>query len=269
MKSYLSEMIVCLLLVGEIVLGSVIYCDHKGLCYEGGLTLLEELLKKNPVSPRYRKTNGLVYYWPFASPLMTVDVVSGVSLYHGHKVRVQEDRNNRPNMALSFRTGYYNIPSGNYFKTGNFTISAWIRPRKNNNWARVVDFGNGQFSDNILLAHTSGTSGRPYFQIWKGSTSISGLSSPNVLPLNQWTHLAVTLEVKSAKMFINGKLDCSGTASDVPNKITRTENYVGRSNWYQPPDNDPDTEADIDEIKIFDRALTAKQINFEMNNDMY
>ena len=66
-------------------------------------------------------------------------------------------------------------------------------------------------------------------------------------------------------MFINGKLDCSGTASDVPNNITRTQNYVGRSNWYI----GQDAEADLDEIKIFDRALTAMQIKSEMNNDMY
>ena len=248
-------------MVGEIV-GSVIYCDVKGLCYVGGLTLLEELLKKNPVNPRYRETSGLVYYWPLAAPHITVDVVSGVSLYHGYKVRIQQDRNNRPNMALSFRTGYYNIPSGNYFKTLNFTIAVWIRPRVNNNGARVVDFGNGP---HIEFAHSMGTTGRPYFSYFKGNNVVLYLASPTVLPLNQWTHLTATLELKSAKLFINGKLDCSTTASDIPKNITRSSNFIGRSNWSY----DQETEADIDEIKIFDGALTASQIKFEMNNDMY
>ena len=46
--------------------------------------------------------------------------------------------------------------------------------------------------------------------------------------------------------------------------ITRTSNYIGRSNWMV----DQDANADYDDLKIFDRSLNQQEILFEKNNNL-
>ena len=45
--------------------------------------------------------------------------------------------------------------------------------------------------------------------------------------------------------------------------ITRTQNYIGRSDSYPI---DPDANAIIDELKIFNRGLNQSEIENDMNN---
>ena len=81
--------------------------------------------------------------------------------------------------------------------------------------------------------------------------------------MNEWTHLAFTFDQNlTNKIYINANLTISDSWHEPFNNITRIYNYVGRVN-------DPDiTDINgiIDELKIFNRALTQQEIHFEMNN---
>ena len=44
-------------------------------------------------------------------------------------------------------------------------------------------------------------------------------------------------------------------------KVNRTSNFIDRSNW-----GDPNPDAIFDDLKLFNRALTQKEIQFEKDN---
>ena len=46
--------------------------------------------------------------------------------------------------------------------------------------------------------------------------------------------------------------------------LNRTRNYLGYTNWRSDANGDPPSDADFDEIKIFNRYLTAREIQGDM-----
>ncbi|MFZ2958395.1 MAG: LamG-like jellyroll fold domain-containing protein [Candidatus Ozemobacteraceae bacterium] len=149
-------------------------------------------------------------------------------------------------------------PSGTYF-SGDFSILAWVYVRNFSSWSRVIDFGNGPNSDNILLAITNGTSGQPNLHIFNGGTA-SNFTAPSAIPLNQWVHLAATLQGSTAKIYVNGTVVVTGTLN-TPRNITRNRCYIGRSNW-----GDPLANAFMSDLSIWSTARTADDIQSDMNS---
>ena len=161
--------------------------------------------------------------------------------------------------ALNFSSSLQNyayLPSGTYF-SGDFTIECWVKPTAYSNWSRVIDFGNGAGSNNVLFGTSYGTSGKPGFYV--GGVQFE---ANDQLPLNQWSHIAATLSGNTATIYINGV--ASGTANfPVPANITRNNNYIGRSNW-----GDPAPEASFDDLRIWNVAKTGTEILASMNNEL-
>jgi len=180
--------------------------------------------------------------------------ISGLNQYGGSVANLTNYNTN----ALDFDgiDDYVTAPAGVYF-TGDFTIECWVYPKSFPNWARVIDFGNGAGSDNVLLAYTYGTSGAPGFYV-EGSQ----FEASQTLPLNQWSHIAATLNGTIATIYINGV--AAGTATfPAPVNIVRNNCYIGKSNW-----GDPNADAIFDELRIWNTALTQAQIQASMNTEL-
>src|SRR5262249_42160669 len=129
---------------------------------------------------------------------------------------------------LDGAAGYVQVTNGIWF-SGNFTVESWVFPRSYNNWSRLFDFGNAGYLQEVYLALSDGTSGFPKMGVFtNGNNNLVGSSQQ--LPLNQWTHLAATLNGSTATIFLNGNPVGSGTVL-VPNNVVRTNNYIGRSNF--------------------------------------
>jgi len=85
-------------------------------------------------------------------------------------------------------------------------------------------------------------------------------STTNSVPLNTWTHFAVSINDKDIKIYINGKLD---------SQYTETINISGWSgNWYigQRGNSTNWFLGQLDDLRIYNYALTATQINTLYNN---
>ncbi|MCU0789416.1 MAG: LamG domain-containing protein [Verrucomicrobia bacterium] len=136
-----------------------------------------------------------------------------------------------------------------------FTLEAWVFVRSHNNWSRVMDLGNGMPMDNIVLALSDGTSGRPAFQAYAG-TSWQGITAPDPLPPRQWVHLAATLSNNVAMLYVNGLPVASASNWTPLAGLWRTNNYLGRSAW--PWDGYAD--AVFDDLRIWNVARSAEQI---------
>ncbi|MCZ7640524.1 MAG: LamG domain-containing protein [Verrucomicrobia bacterium] len=166
-------------------------------------------------------------------------------------------------LTLGGASGSYGrMPAGTYFAPGGFTIEAWVFVREVRNWSRLIDFGNGPASDNVLLALSQGTSGRPRLEFYRGA-STTGLTANSVLPLGQWVHLAATFDGTTARFYLNGQLDAEGPLQGATQVVTRNNAYVGRSNW----GGDAWANADFDNLRIWSRGLSAAEILGSMRTE--
>lgn len=150
---------------------------------------------------------------------------------------------------------YGQLPADVYFPPGSFSIEARVYVRDLRSWSRLIDFGNGPASDNLVFALSEGASGRPRLQSFRGGTDVGGLVSSIPLPLNQWVHLAATFDGTVARMYMDGVLVGQGPFNGPNQTIVRTNAFVGRSNW-----GDPLADADIDNLRIWNRSLSVGEV---------
>jgi hypothetical protein len=141
-----------------------------------------------------------------------------------------------------------------YF-SGDFTVTAWINLKTSRSWARIFDFGNGQI-DNVFLG-MYGTSSQLVGKIYKGSSQSQILTSSIVINLNEWYFISFVLSDTTGFIYVNGNQAVNGTLN-VPNNVTRTTNYIGKSNWAT--DSNIYADAIYDEFKINKVALSSSDI---------
>ena len=72
-----------------------------------------------------------------------------------------------------------------------------------------------------------------------------------------WHHLAFILQNKTIYFYVN-TTEIKRFSTNVPRNATRTNNYIGRSNWQ-----DLDANAVYDDIKIYEGVLTKTEIHNE------
>ena len=168
------------------------------------------------------------------------------------------------NNALDFdgTNDHVQVPAGNYLGSGVFTVEGWVYPKSYASNARLLDFGNGQANNNVLLAITGSGNGHPYFQIYNGSGSALGTITSSInVPQNQWSHIAVTVNGTSVIMYVNGAVAGTMTiASAVPN-ISLSSCLIGKSNWV----GDNHFNGMMDEFRIWNVARTQAQIQANSN----
>ena len=137
------------------------------------------------------------------------------------------------------------------------TLEAWIRPTAlGNNWRTVLlkeQTGNYTYA----LYGSTGT-GRPSVNAITGGVDrdLRGTSSP---ALNTWTHLAGTYNGSTMTLYLNGV--SVGTLATTGGITTSTGQLkIGGTTlwpeWFQ---------GDIDEVRIYNRALSAAEIQSDMN----
>jgi len=163
-------------------------------------------------------------------------------------------------------TGYGQLPAGTYFNGGSYTVEAWVNLASYANWSRLFDFSNGAGVQNVLLAFSSGTSGNVV-----GANYAAGSSQPNwvtttLLPLNQWSHVAVVFDAPSSivTLYVNGVKAYSATTG-APQNVNRTLNYVGKSAWSA----DALANGQIDSFRIWSSARSVSDLTSGMTVSAY
>ncbi|WAU81738.1 glycoside hydrolase family 127 protein [Streptomyces sp. Qhu-G9] len=157
---------------------------------------------------------------------------------------------------------YVSLPAAVLNGSAAITLSAWVKPTHNANWTRVFDFGNNNTRYMYLAARNAG--GVPRFAITtNGPGGEQGLNGTAALPLNQWSHLAVTISGSTGTLYVNGASVAQNTSMTLnPSSLgALTNNWLGRSNF-----DDPVFAGAYDEFNVWSRALTAAEITSLQNN---
>lgn len=102
-------------------------------------------------------------------------------------------------------------------------------------------------------------------QIWNANQALSNASAGNAVPLGVWTHVATTFDGSLLKLYVNGVLKSSVTFSS-PVSIGSPASWPGVIGALA---NCPTCDANmlIDELKIWNRAISASELTAIYNNE--
>ncbi|MGJ5892747.1 glycosylase [Streptomyces sp. V2] len=152
---------------------------------------------------------------------------------------------------------YVELPAQVLGGASSVTLAVWIRPTHAGSWARVFDFGNDTTRYLYLAARNAG--GVPRFAITtSGAGGEQGINGTAALPLNQWSHLAVTIGGGVGTLYVNGQAvgRSSGMTLTPAALGTLAHNWLGRSNY----SGDPVFAGAFGGFDVWSRALTAAEI---------
>ncbi|MFB9964331.1 LamG-like jellyroll fold domain-containing protein [Sinosporangium siamense] len=161
--------------------------------------------------------------------------------------------------ALSFNgsTSVVNVADAPSLRlTTALTLSAWVKPTTLTDWRTVVakqlSSSNGA---SYVLYGSNGTGPSGWFQSGGQSSQISG---PEPLAVDTWSHVAVTYDGTTARLYVNGEqfaevplsgdLDDDGGAVQIGSNSVWGEFFSGL----------------IDEVRIYNIAQTSGQIQTDM-----
>jgi hypothetical protein len=159
--------------------------------------------------------------------------------------------------AISFNgaDSYVTLPSG-ILNVNDITVATWVYWNGvGGNWQRIFDFGKD--TTQYMFLTPSSPSGKLHFAITIGSYQNEQSLEATPVPLNQWTHLVVTLQGgTTGKLYVNGSLVASNSITLRPSSINPTVNYLGKSQW----PGDALLNGRVDDFQIYNRALSAVEI---------
>jgi len=204
----------------------------------------------------------LTHYWPITNGTI-LDEKGSSNMVQGALTNFTSDRFGCPNAALAFNSCWTYVPSGIYFDSSEFTISVWIYPQKVDSESRVIDFGNGQSANNIILSLSAGNSLEPSITILSGSTVISNGISSQTLTLNSWLFLVATFNGTNSRIYLNGIL--TGQSNQIYSlpTLTRTNCFIGKSNWAS----NGYSSSYLDDLRFYNKSLTQDEIFKLMNQN--
>ena len=147
---------------------------------------------------------------------------------------------------------YMDIPDSTALETTAFTWSAWFYCTAIDKFNIIVDTATNSsffFGYELFVVNTTN---KIRFASYHSNDAID---STTIVSANTWFHVAATHESGSDKLYVNGSLEASGSASNF--STTDAANLrIGSSNIY-----DLYHQGLIDEVAFFNSALSASDIS--------
>jgi hypothetical protein len=131
------------------------------------------------------------------------------------------------------------------------TLEAWVKPTATGSaWRTVVLKEQNAQLTYALYANTD--QGRPAGHVFTDGDT--GLTGPNALPLNEWTHLATTWDGSTLRLFVDAA-EVASMPLAAPAVTSAGVLRIGGNGvwaeWFQ---------GIIDEVRVYDRALSPTEI---------
>ncbi|WP_456437919.1 LamG domain-containing protein [Desulfurobacterium sp.] len=168
--------------------------------------------------------------------------------------------------ALYFSgNGYVKLPPFGAIWSKGMSVCAWARFEEPRNFERIVDFGNGPGDSNGMNVWFGrvGTTNNIAVESWINSDgninrSVGRLTYPGGIENGKAKFYCFTINNSNREMaiYINGRKVAQKFGNSVAN-VERFQNFIGHSNWSF---FDPDFKGMIDEVKIFNYALSPEQV---------
>jgi Concanavalin A-like lectin/glucanases superfamily/Galactose oxidase-like, Early set domain/Bacterial Ig domain len=138
--------------------------------------------------------------------------------------------------------------------TTAMTIEAWVRPRSLVTWRSVILKERGSHLSYALYANSNTNTPTGHVYIG-GDRSARGTSQ---IPLNSWSHLAVTYNGAALRLFVNGTQVGSRTQTGSIAASTGSLRIGANTVWPEWFD------GVVDEVRLYNRALSVTEIQADM-----
>ena len=163
---------------------------------------------------------------------------------------------------------YIDLPDYLLNTKTNVTIESWStwRGPAGTPWSRIFDFGTSSKGDSphadgggtssFWLSPNSGAN-VVRFDAWNGTPNTPVLAGSAPLPINQESHVVCIYAPDSgvSQLWVNGALIASGNAPFAMSTMLDVNNWLGLSQW-----NDPPLNGEINELRIYEGALGEFEI---------
>lgn len=206
-------------------------------------------------------TNGLVAYYPFNGNANDASGNGNNGILYGGTI-LTADRFGQTNAAYDFdgSSAYVAIPQNAVLNslTTNFTLSVWIWQRGAiAEGYRIVDKCTAG-TPNGWTFDTLGCTGRGGHAL--RLEAANNANSCNVIggtdySLMQWHHVVATVSGTNGMVYLDGKLDGTGSVGDIP--VNTLDVYIGLEHpggsgfWFN---------GKIDDVRIYGRTLSADEV---------
>ena len=165
---------------------------------------------------------------------------------------------------------YVELPIGDLINTlESTTFAVWVNwaGSSTGSWQRILDFGSGTTIYAFLAANRSGTQS-PRFAMRSATVGEQIVTAPSgALATPGWHHLAVAIDSAAMRLtlFVDGAAVASGATTILPKNMgVTTQNWIARSQYPA----DAYYKGDVDELRIYDRALTQDEVANAMQGGM-
>lgn len=160
---------------------------------------------------------------------------------------------------------YVTLPTlGEIWQEG-FTVTAWVKFTENRKFERIIDLGNGWGEDEGLpitlsrndtlndLVLTSWINSNPVTNRDKGR-----LIAKDVIKNGEFQFVAATISpAGEMKIYLDGELVAEKAEGHGIVNVTRTQNFIGHSNYCE---EDDDFRGVMDEVRLYKKNLPAEEI---------
>ncbi|HET8756444.1 MAG TPA: LamG-like jellyroll fold domain-containing protein [Solirubrobacteraceae bacterium] len=200
---------------------------------------------------------GLVGAWGFDEPAGDTAVDASPAGNSGTISGAARTADGRFGGALSFDgvNDWVTVDDASSLRlTTGMTASAWVNPSAGRVWRTVLLKQRAGGMSYALYGNTD--SGQPSGHV---STPLeTSTKAPSALPIGVWTHLATTYDGTTLRLFVNGVQVSSRAVSGAISNDAGALRIGGNSVWNEP------FAGRIDEVRLYDRALTAAEIQGDM-----
>ncbi|RYZ28018.1 MAG: LamG domain-containing protein, partial [Sphingobacteriales bacterium] len=141
----------------------------------------------------------------------------------------------------------------------SFTVSAWVKRNSTNK--TIISKRNSAFTTGYDLKINSGGFAE---MSWKNGASTQTITSTVVIPANIWHNVAVTFDGSTAKLYIDGVLNVTG--SKLPATANTESFLIAAADGNTPTSFFNGT---IDEVRVWNSELTVSQLRYIMNQEIY
>ena len=137
----------------------------------------------------------LTHYWPICNNQMS-DHIGSAHMTQESSTTFTLDWFGNENSALALNGSWTQVPAGIYFNTPEFTISVWVYPFDVTAYSRIIDFGNGENKDNIVISLSHISTFKPYAYL-----NNAEFVSSKMISFNEWQLLTLTFNGTYLKMY--------------------------------------------------------------------
>ncbi|MDA0168656.1 Ig-like domain-containing protein [Solirubrobacter taibaiensis] len=140
--------------------------------------------------------------------------------------------------------------------TTGLTLEAWVNSAEAGGWRTAVLKETGSGLSYSLYANED--SNRPSAHLTTGGTEVDARGTA-AIPTGTWTHLAMTYDGSTLRMFINGNQVGTHAVTGSATVASQPLRLGGNGVWGE------FFKGTIDEVRVYNRALTAPEIQGDMN----